>query len=159
MGGFDFGNFMKDVGKVAGPVMKALAPVAKFVPFVGPILEPAMNVVADAIAEKPEAKAQVARINALANAGVPKAIRAKTALQVAQKIQKAKLITDGIKAGAIKPDSVERKDQLALGKKTAAAENIRKHLMKLFPRIAEKHNLMVVETMKHKAGGHYSRSR
>lgn len=133
-GGFDFGSFMKDVGKVAGPVMKGLAPIAKFVPFVGPILEPAMNLASDAIAQDQSAQRKVSRINKLAEAGVPKAIKARTALKVAQKIQRAAAITDAIKTGALRPDSKEKK--AAAGRKT----RFQRHLMSLYPGAVKRYN-------------------
>jgi hypothetical protein len=102
MGGFNFKKFMRDVGKVAGPLMQKLAPIAKSIPFYGALLEPALKLTGEAISGKPQAKRKIRRVRRLAKAGVPRAIRADAALKAAKKIRQVKALKDGIATGAIR---------------------------------------------------------
>lgn len=116
MMGFDFGSFVKDVGKtvtsalktpMAQNIIKRVLPIAKTLPIVGPMLTPALKSLGalqspnKAVRER--AKRNIKRVGQLAKAGIPKARRAKLALQSAVKIRRVAAITQAIKEGAIRP--------------------------------------------------------
>ena len=132
MMGFDFGSFIKDIGKtvttalktpIAQNIIKKVLPIAKTLPIIGPMLTPALKSVGALQsrnkATRQRAARKIKRIGQLARAGVPKAVRAKLALQSAVKIRRAAAIAQAIKEGAIRPKKkgvvapVSREQQIA----------------------------------------------
>lgn len=116
MMGFDFGSFIKDVGKTVTTALKTpmaqniinkVLPIAKTLPIVGPMLTPALKQLgalqSPHKAVRQKAARKIKRVGQLAKAGVPKAVKAKMALQSAVKIRRAAAVTQAIKEGAIRP--------------------------------------------------------
>ncbi len=121
MMGFDFGSFIKDVGRtvtrglktpLARNILKKVMPIAKHLPYIGPMLEPALKMVGSLQSPRKSVRRRavrkIKRVRRLAKAGVPKAVKARMALRSAVRIRRAAAVTQAIKEGAIK--SKTRKD-------------------------------------------------
>ena len=111
-GGFNFDKFMRKVGKIAGPFVKAIAPLASKIPMVGDALVPALKTLGDTMSEsqpvREKAQRKIRRVGVLAKAGIPKAIRAREALKVGIKLRRAAILTKAVREGAIRPSPAKR---------------------------------------------------
>jgi hypothetical protein len=91
-------SFKKWMRTTAGPVAKAVGPVASFIPVVGPVLGPATTVAGMAMSGDFEAKRKVKTVNRLARQGNKTAQKDMRALRVAAKLERARRIDNAIKA-------------------------------------------------------------